>query len=198
MIRHGLPLRVQTPDGRPADPSLSSEGRAQAEKMAAWLAAESIDALYSSPLLRARETALPLARQCGLDIAIDAGIVELGHLSSTYVPMEEIKAMDYPRWQELVQQGGLYADVDVPAFRRNVVESLERIIATHRGARVAVCCHGGVINAWAGHVIGVDDPFFLDVGYTSVSRFLAASSGERSVVSINETAHLREALQRPA
>ena len=191
MIRHGLPLRVETADGRPADPSLSSEGRGQAEKLAAWLATESIDALYSSPLQRARETAQALARQCGRDVTIEPGVVELDHLSSSYVPMEELKATDYPRWQELVQQGGLYAHVDLPAFRRNVVETLERIIAAHRGARVAVCCHGGVINAWAGHVIGVEDPFFLDVGYTSVSRFLAASSGERSVVSINETAHLR-------
>jgi probable phosphoglycerate mutase len=53
-------------------------------------------------------------------------------------------------------------------------------------------CHGGVINSWAGHVLGVREPFFFfDPGYTSVNRFLAAGSGERSVVSLNETAHLR-------
>jgi probable phosphoglycerate mutase len=72
-----------------------------------------------------------------------------------------------------------------------VVEALERIIAANPGGRVAVVCHGGVINAWAGHLLGVADPLFFDPTYTSVNRFLAASSGERSLVSLNESAHLR-------
>ena len=48
-----------------------------------------------------------------------------------------------------------------------------------------------MINAWAAHVLGIDAPIFFDPGYTSVQRFLAASTGERSVRSLNETAHLR-------
>jgi probable phosphoglycerate mutase len=57
---------------------------------------------------------------------------------------------------------------------------------------VAVVCHGGVINAFAGEVLGIREPFlFFDPGYTSISRFLAAKSGERSVLSLNETGHLR-------
>jgi 2,3-bisphosphoglycerate-dependent phosphoglycerate mutase len=191
LIRHALPLRVENPDGRPADPPLSSEGRRQAERVADWLAAEHLDALYTSPLRRARETAAPLASRTGLDARVEPGVVEMDHQAASYVPLEELKAADYPRWQELVQRGGLYAEVDLPAFRRNVVTTLERIVAEHAGARVAVICHGGVINAWAGYVLGVEAPLFLDVGYTSLSRFLAASTGERSVVSINETAHLR-------
>ena len=38
LIRHGLPVRVENPDGRPADPPLSQEGREQAERVAHWLA----------------------------------------------------------------------------------------------------------------------------------------------------------------
>ena len=91
-------------------------------------------------------------------------------------------------------RGGIYQNVDLPAFRRNVIETLSRIAGSHRGGRVAVVCHGGVINAFAGAILGLADDtpfFFLDAGYTSVSRFLVASSGERSVVSLNETGHLR-------
>jgi probable phosphoglycerate mutase len=191
LIRHGLPLRVENPDGEPADPPLSSEGRQQALLLSEWLVSERIDAVYASPLRRARETAEPLADAQGRPIEIEPGVVELDHLASSYVPLEEIKAADPAAWQALVT-GGLYAEVDLPAFRRNVAESLERIIADHRGGRVAVVCHGGVINSWAGHVLRVQEPFFFfDPGYTSVHRFLAASSGERSVVSLNETAHLR-------
>jgi len=215
LIRHALPERTLTKDGSPADPPLSALGRAQAEQMARWLAAESfaqraqvsrsepqasedhkvgerrpaggIGAIYSSPMRRARETAEALVRAIGAEVRIDAGLVEMDHLSDVYVPLEQLKAEDYPR-----QQGGLYAGVDLTAFRQSVVASVERAIAAHPGGRVAVVCHGGVINAWAGHVLGIADPFFLDVAYTGVSRFLAASTGERSVRSLNETAHLRE------
>jgi len=192
LIRHALPERVETQDGSPADPPLSTRGRAQAERMARWLASEKLHAIYASPMRRARETAEPLARAIGAEIAIDSGLVEMDHLSEVYVPLEQLKAEDYPRWQEMVQRGGLYAGVDLAAFRANVVASVERAIAAHRGGRVALVCHGGVINAWAGHVLGIADPFFLDASYTSISRFLAASTGERSVRSLNETAHLRE------
>ncbi len=192
LIRHALPERVETKDGSPADPPLSAIGRAQAERMARWVAAEKVGAVYASPMRRARQTADALAGLLGAPVEIDAGLVEMDHLSDVYVPLEQLKAQDYPRWQEMVQRGGLYAGVDLTAFRRNVVASIERAIAVHRGGRIAVVCHGGVINAWAGHVLGIADPFFLDVAYTGVSRFLAASTGERSVRSLNETAHLRE------
>jgi 2,3-bisphosphoglycerate-dependent phosphoglycerate mutase len=192
LIRHALPERIETQDGSPADPPLSALGRAQAQRVARWLASEKIGAIYASPMRRARETAEPIAAAVGTEIAIDAGFVEMDHLSDVYVPLEQLKAEDYPRWQEMVQRGGLYAGVDLKAFRANVVDSVERAIGAHRGGRIAIVCHGGVINAWAGHVLGIADPFFLDAAYTGVSRFLAASTGERSVRSLNETAHLRD------
>jgi probable phosphoglycerate mutase len=89
-------------------------------------------------------------------------------------------------------QGALYAEIDIEKFRYTVVSTLERIVSEHRGQRVAVVCHGGVINAWAAHVIGVQNPLFFQPDYTSLHRFLCASSGERTVVCLNETAHLRE------
>lgn len=193
LIRHALPLRVETQDGTPADPPLSETGRAQAVRLAEWLSGDPIHAIYASPMQRARETAEPLAEVLGLDVRLEPGVVELDHLSDAYIPLEEIKAADREHWLELVR-GGLYAHVDLPAFRRNVTGTLARIAAEHRGERVAVVCHGGVINAWAGAILGVGDDtpfFFLDAGYTSISRFLVARTGERSVVSLNETAHLR-------
>ncbi|HTN79286.1 MAG TPA: histidine phosphatase family protein, partial [Acidimicrobiales bacterium] len=70
LIRHALPIRREDVDG-PADPELSEEGRDQAVHMAEWLADERIDAVYSSPMQRARETAAPLAEIHGLDVVID-------------------------------------------------------------------------------------------------------------------------------
>lgn len=192
LIRHALPLRVERDDGAPADPPLSASGREQAERLAQWLAPERVEAVYTSPLRRARETAAALAEPRGLAPHVDPGLVELDHQSSTYVPLEELKATDYPRWRELMD-GGLYAGIDMDAFRRTVAASVERIVEAHPGGRVAVVCHGGVINSWAAHVLGLATPLFFDPGYASISRFLAAGSGERSLLSLNETAHLREA-----
>ena len=191
VIRHALPVRIANPDGSPADPPLSETGRQQAARLAAWLSKERIDALYASPMRRALETAEPLADARALEIAREPGLVELDHRANAYVPMEELKAQDYDAWQALVR-GGLYANIDVVAFRRGVVESFERIIAAHPRQRVAVVCHSGVINAWAAHVLGIEAPIFFDPGYTSIQRFLAASTGERMVASLNELAHLRD------
>jgi probable phosphoglycerate mutase len=190
LIRHGLPLRVERADGAPADPPLAPAGREQAERLAAWLAPERIDAVYASPLRRARETAEPLARARGLALALAPGVVEFDPHAPSYVPLEELKAQDRDAWLALVR-GGLTAGIDVVEFRATLVAALERIIAAHPGGRVAVVCHGGVINGWAAHVLGLESSLFFDPAYTSVSRFAAARSGERGLVSLNETAHLR-------
>jgi probable phosphoglycerate mutase len=190
LIRHALPLRVENPDGTPADPPLSPEGRRQAERLAAWLADEHLDAIYASPLRRARETAEPLGRARGLPVRVEPGVAEFDPLAASYVPLEEIRAESRELWLELVS-GGLTAGVDVALFRRTVAAAVERIVAAHAGGRVAVVCHGGVVNAWAAQVLGLEPTLFFQPAYTSVSRFLAAGSGERSVLSLNETAHLR-------
>lgn len=189
LIRHGLPLRVENEDGQPADPSLSEEGRVQAERLSRWLATEKLDRVYASPMRRAHETALPLGAATGLEIELHPGLVEFDQDSAIYIPLEELKRTDYARWLELVQ-GGFELTVDFEVFQRTVIETLEGIIADNPGRRVAAVCHGGVINCWASHVIRSPQPFIFQPDYASVSRFLAASSGERNLVSLNEIAHL--------
>jgi len=191
LIRHGLPERVVNEDGTPADPPLSAKGRDQAERVARWLEGVSIDRLYSSPLLRARETAQPLATLRGLAVEIEPAVREYDADSALYIPMEDLKEHDYEQWKVLVS-GGYAAEVDFLAFRGEVVTGVEQIIADNPGRRVVVFCHGGVINAWAAHVLGMKPQLFIDVSYTSVNRFWAASSGERSLGSLNEAAHLRD------
>jgi len=190
LIRHALPRRIENADGRPADPPLSRAGREQAQRLAAWLAVERLDALYASPLRRAAETAEPLAERTGLALRREPGVSEYDAQAPVYIPLEELKAADPAAWRGAVQ-GGLWAGIDIDGFRETVVSTLEAIVSSHAGQRVAVVCHGGVINAFAAHVLGIARPLFFDPGYTSVSRFLAAGSGERSVVSLNECAHLR-------
>ena len=74
--------------------------------------------------------------------------------------------------------GNVAADPD--AFRKEIAAAMEEIIAANRGRRVAVFCHGGVINAWGSQVMGTKEVFFFDPTYTSINRFMAAGSGERT------------------
>jgi probable phosphoglycerate mutase len=82
-------------------------------------------------------------------------------------------------------------EVDPALFRDVVVEAVERVIAANRGRTVAVVCHGGVVNAYLAHVLGLETPMFYEPIYTSIARVLAASSGQRQLQSVNEAAHLR-------
>jgi probable phosphoglycerate mutase len=189
IVRHGLPLRVETEDGTPADPPLSDEGRNQAERMAQWLQREAIDRVYTSPMVRAIQTAEPLAQQLSLEPQVEQGVAEFDQHAESYVPLEELKRTDPERWRQLMQSGweGLF---DPAAFKQTVVEAIERIIADNPGGRVAVVCHGGVINTWAAHVLETPRQLFFQPQYTSINRFMASSKGHRSVVSLNESAHL--------
>jgi probable phosphoglycerate mutase len=192
LIRHALPVRRELDSGV-ADPELSPDGEAQARLLATYLATERIDAVYASPLRRARQTADPLAAGRGLDVVTAAGVAEWDQFSPEYVPVEELKAANDPRWQQLLD-GVWSAEGESPeSFAERVLGTIEGIVAAHRGERVAVVCHGGVIGSYLGHVLGLGAdarPFFYP-NYTSIHRVAAASTGERSVVTINETSHLR-------
>jgi len=187
LIRHALPVRIDegVADG-PADPELSSIGIQQAESLAELLAAEAVDAIWSSPMRRARETAAPLADALGLHVAIDDGLAEYDKHSESYIPVEELKAANDPRWMQLPERP--------EEFAAEVVDAVERVIARHPRQRVAVVCHGGVINAYAGHVLGLAEPLFFLPLYTSISRVLASGSGVRSIGSLNEAGHVRHLL----
>ena len=77
-------------------------------------------------------------------------------------------------------------------FIGRIVNSVEQIITNHASQRVAIVCHGGVINAYICHVLGLaNQRGFFYPNYTSIHRIAAASSGERSIVTLNETSHLR-------
>lgn len=190
LIRHGLPIRKTNDDGTPADPPLSEIGLEQARLVGEFLVDEKIDRIYSSPMQRARQTAEPLAQMLDLEVAIEPRIREFDADSVEYIPMEELKRLEPERWKEFVD-GGYASQTDFEAFVATVASGLGDLIAANPGRRVAVFCHGGVVNSWATHVLGIEPQLFLDTHYASVSRFMAASSGERSISSLNEVAHLR-------
>jgi probable phosphoglycerate mutase len=190
-VRHGLPLRVELETGI-ADPELAAEGHEQAAKMAAYLGVEDVEAVYVSPLRRAIETAHPLCKVLGLEAVVSEGVAEFDRNSREYVPVEELRATNDPRWEKLLRGEWDGVDEDPSLFKSRVVATVDDMIAKHPGGRVVVVCHGGVINQYLAHVLGIETHIgFFYPKYTSIHRVMAARSGQRSIVSINEASHLR-------
>ena len=191
LVRHGLPVRREVVEG-PADPELSVEGHDQSARLASYLATESIDAIYSSPMKRAVQTAEPLAQTTGLPISIVDDVAEYDRLSNEYIPIEELRAANDERWQKLLT-GEWQSDSDtLESFRNRVISSLEQLISQHASQRIVVTCHGGVINQYLAHILGIaTERGFFYPQYTSIHRVVASQNGLRSVGSLNEIAHLR-------
>lgn len=191
LVRHALPERREVTDG-PADPELSPDGHAQAERMAEYLATERIDALYTSPLRRARQTAAPLERHLAMDAVVVDDVAEWDRNSSAYVPIEQLKAENDPRYLDVIGHQWDGAD-PIEDFEARVMTALDQLVAQHPGDTIAVICHGGVINLFLAVVLGLDGERtgFFYPNYTSIHRVAASRSGVRSVITINETSHLR-------
>ena len=191
LIRHAIPIRRELESGI-ADPELATEGLKQADLMAQYLASEKLHAIYASPMQRAQQTAQPLASVQRLSITTVDGVAEYDKNSNQYVPVEELKAKNDPRWQEMLRGEWTSTDETEDEFIKRIVDSIEEIIANHASQRVAIVCHGGVINAYICHVLGLaNQRGFFYPNYTSIHRIAAAGSGERSIVTLNETSHLR-------
>lgn len=191
LVRHALPIRRENVDG-PADPELSVDGHEQARHFAEYMALEHVDAIYTSPMKRAVQTAEPLAKLKGLTPIVVEGVAEFDQHSNEYIPVEELKAANDPRWKELME-GGIGAHEDIETFNNRVRDSIEQIISENKGGRVVVTCHGGVINSYLANVLRLPDNSaqFFYPNYTSIHRVAASSAGHRSILTINETSHLR-------
>jgi len=190
LIRHALPHRVEQAEGR-ADPALSPEGERQAMLLGQWLSDEHLDAIYTSPMRRAIETAAAVAHPRPFDPITEEGVIEFDSGANSYIPFEEL-SKESEEFRAVVT--GAWASLGGPdpgPFRETAVGAIEKLIATHRSQKVAVVCHAGVINAYMGHVLEIPRPLFFAPFYTSINRVLASSGGARMVQSLNETAHLR-------
>ncbi|MEU1268352.1 histidine phosphatase family protein [Streptomyces sp. NPDC005799] len=186
LIRHGLPRAGEY------DPGLSQQGTAQAERLAAWLVHEGLDALYTSPFQRARETAAPVERLTGLTAAVLDDLREWDtDVTHPYTPPEQIRADD-PR--SLALSEGRYEDfvpdLDWNAFRARARRGMQTILDAHPGGRVAVVCHGGITNTYLATVLGLPRMFWFHPDYTSVSRVRRMPGGRIVLHSVNETGHL--------
>lgn len=200
-VRHGrqeMPSGAFTP-GLWTDPPLSELGKRQAAAVGAALATEPIGAVLCSHLARAMETARAVAAPHGLEPIVYPELREV----ETYrdvpagVPLEDV--LSPVMWHGVRERFNRELRWDVSPFsegsaefRRRVVTVVEGILALHKGSQLAIVCHGGVINAYLGHLLGLHQDMFFRPAHASVSRVLTGD-GRRVIHTLNELHHLHAA-----
>jgi len=140
-----------------ADRPLTERGREQAQSLADRLAHIELDAVYSSDLQRARDTAAVVADSQGIELRQlpELREVDVGSWSGlTRAEAEERFSEGFTRWREGYpgwEDGETYE-----AMTDRVLGAVDRIAAEHEGGRVLVVSHGGPIRAMHAAALGLD------------------------------------------
>ena len=197
-VRHGkqeVPSGSFTP-GLWTDPPLSELGRRQAAVVGKALAAEPVDAVLCSNLARAGQTAREVAAPHGLEPVVYPELREVETYRDVPAGARLEDVLPPVMWHGVQERFNRELRWDVSPFsessaefRQRVVTVVEGILALHPGRRLAIVCHGGVINAYLGHLLGLRQDMFFRPAHASVSRVLAGD-GRRVIHTLNELHHL--------
>ena len=173
MIRHGKAdhrssRHTDTARGPASDPPVDDVGRAQAEALTRrLLLMPSPAAIYCSTFLRARETIQPVLDATGAAATYRDDLVEWHGGDWELREFEELLSEHPEMPSRVLLQDPVFVLAPnaepVPEFRRRVVDAVEEIVTAHPDGDVWIVCHGGVINAYIGWILGVEDQemFFL-------------------------------------
>jgi broad specificity phosphatase PhoE len=139
------------------DRALTERGRRQAVELAERLANDAIDAVYSSDLLRAVETAEPVAKRLGLPLQTVPELREVDVGTWAGLTRDEV-AERFPdgfrrwsEWQTGWEDGETYDEMG-----ERVVGAILRLAREHPGERILVVSHGGAIRALHAAAAGID------------------------------------------
>jgi broad specificity phosphatase PhoE len=174
---------------------LSETGRRQAEALARLLAAESVAAVYSSPLRRAAETAEIIARAHGLPVRLVADLRELDQGELEGLSVEEMRSSYREFWAAWSQDPGgvrMPGGETMAELAERVWGAVSGIVREHGGETVVVVTHGFALLSVVARA--------LDLELAYIRRFRVDCGGvcrldfgrqPPALLSFNETAHLR-------
>lgn len=196
LIRHGetdwnAERRIQGHRDLP----LNAVGLAQAEALARGLADLRADAIFSSDLLRARQTAQPLADALGLELQLDPDLRERNFGCCEGRTIDEVMTGDAivarglsSRQPDFVLPGG----ESLLQHQARIEACLARLVARHAGQIIAVVSHGGVLDLVYRRARGVpiERPRDFSLPNASINWLTIGSEGWQ-LDSWGETAHLQ-------
>jgi 2,3-bisphosphoglycerate-dependent phosphoglycerate mutase len=149
-IRHGETdwNRQQRFQGQ-IDVPLNAAGHAQAARLAQRLADERYDAFFTSDLMRARQTAAPLATAWGQQPLAVPGLREQSFGIWEGLDVDTIKAQHAPLWPRWLEHHGDFAlpgGESLRQFHSRVLGAVQDLAEQASGQRLAIVTHGGVLD----------------------------------------------------
>ena len=187
LLRHGEANVFGRINGRLPGVGLSPRGRAEIAAVAAHLATQNIEALYSSPLQRTQETAAILSERVGLPVGSREDVIELDFGEWTGLTADEIRKD--PRWQAWSTCRSIATIPGGESWRQvqdRVVGALFDLQRVHPAGSVVVVSHGDVIRAALLFALGMPLDFYsrIEVALASISTIRLDGSGIR-VLALN-------------
>ena len=140
-----------------ADVALSPRGREQAKETARRLSDLHVDAVYSSDLSRAVETARAIAEVHGLDVEEDPAFREIDQGEWTGLTVDEIKQRWPERWGPARHYSARPGGESPEQVRRRALEGLRRVVERYPQGTVVIASHGGTIRWISAETLGYDD-----------------------------------------
>jgi probable phosphomutase (TIGR03848 family) len=191
LVRHGqTPTTGEHLPGRAPGLHLSEAGQAQAELAAKRIGElKRVDAVYSSPLERARETAAPIAAAVGLKVQIDRGLIECDFGDWTGGELKLL--VKRPEWQQVQRYPSGFRFPDGESFTEMLVRitgALQRLQAKHPGGVLVAVSHADPIKAAVAHAMGAHLDLFQRtvVSTCSITAISYAETGP-VVLTVNST-----------
>lgn len=177
------------------DVPLNATGRLQAHNLAVRLCDWKIDALYSSDLSRAAETAAIVGNLLGLERRLAADLREIdvgcwGGLTHAELESRYPEEMNALACGEDIPRGGAER---MGELQERLVAAYERICQDHAGQTVLLISHGGALKSLISHLLGLDLREGMrrlsTRGNTGLTHFRFAE-GNPQLVLFNDTCHL--------
>ena len=164
------------------DVPLNATGQWQVHRLALALADERIDAIYSSDLARAQQTAMAVARGCGAAIETDPGLRERGFgvfEGMRYAEVSERWPELSARWRRRDPAFGAPGGETLTDFFDRSIAAVSRLALRHPGQTIAVVSHGGVMDCLyrAAARLALDAPRSWRLGNASINRLLHTPQG---------------------
>ncbi len=155
LVRHGAYALVDHALGGREPHTLSGEGRAQARRVAAILGTRAINAVVSSPVQRARQTAAPIGEQCGLTVRLDPAFEEIDFGDWTGAQFDALHGdAAWRQWNVFRSTACAPGGEAMLAVQSRAVAGLRRLAAAFPDGEVVVVSHGDVIKAMLSHFLG--------------------------------------------
>jgi probable phosphoglycerate mutase len=179
------------------DIALDAVGQWQAGRLAQALGDDELQAIYSSDLMRAWQTAAPLAARKGLQPRVDPGLRERGFgefEGLSFAQIEQRWPDQAQAWRRRDPDFGARGGEVLRDFRERVVAAVTRLAQGHRGQSIALVTHGGVLDLLYRDAtrVALDAPRTWQVANASINRLLHSGQG-LVLVGWADVGHLDEA-----